>query len=232
VNQSDSVLIVSAAVSACPAAAWLTSAGFGYTHAVPEAALASYSGAPAVLLDAPADKAETILLCRALRADSRFGRIPVFVGAHQACQVDVYEAFAAGANDFIRYPEMSPREFLARLQAHMRRSVRRTPRRRVDLGHVVLDLEAHQVVGRNAASLTPREAAILTHLVGQSGRPATTEELLTDALGYPPRRGNPEVVRTHVRHLREKLEPDPNKPRFLINIPRVGYKLALAAEAL
>ena len=84
-------------------------------------------------------------------------------------------------------------------------------------------------IGDRRRALTPHEAAILRHLASCLGRCVPTEELLVEALGYPPRLGNPEIVRTHIRNLRQKLEPDPACPRFLINVPRVGYRIAAAS---
>ncbi len=163
--------------------------------------------------------------CRNLRADGRFNHIPIFWIARDAAPVDLYEAFNAGASDYV-CGISDATEFMLRLRSLLRRSPRNPPVRRLEIGDVVLDLDAHQIkAGGRDTSLTPRETAILRHLASQHGQPATTEDLLVKALGYPPRRGNPEVVRTHVRHLREKLETDPSRPEHLVNVPRVGYRL-------
>ncbi|MBM3266488.1 MAG: response regulator transcription factor [Candidatus Sericytochromatia bacterium] len=167
-----------------------------------------------------------------LRADRRYRHLGALVAACGATPVDVYEAFEAGASDVLPLP-MDEREYLLRVRAHLRRATRQAGVRRLELGDRVLDFDAHHVLLEDMRRdpLTPRETAILEYLVRRPGRPSTTEELLVEALGYPPRRGNPEVVRTHVRHLRQKVEPDPTRPRFLVNVPRVGYRLELGEAA-
>jgi DNA-binding response OmpR family regulator len=183
------------------------------------------------IVELPGEAARSLVA--ALRRDRRFDRFPLLVAPAAATPVDVYEAFEAGATDVLPLP-MNGREFALRVCAHLRRAARARGIRRIDLGGRVLDFDAHQIFegDRRIEPLTPRETAILEHLVKRPGRPATTEEILVEALGYPPRRGNPEIVRTHVRHLREKIEPDPRRPRFLVNVPRVGYRLDLGEAHL
>ncbi len=194
------------------------------------AALADPRAFGLALIELPAEAACSLVA--ALRRDRRFDRFPLLVAPTAATPVDVYEAFEAGATDVLPLP-MDAREFALRVRAHLRRAARARGIRRIDLCGRVLDFDAHQIFegGRRTEPLTPRETAILEHLVKRPGRPATTEELLVEALGYPPRRGNPEIVRTHVRHLREKIEPDPSRPRFLLNVPRVGYRLDIGEVA-
>lgn len=221
-----------------PVGGWLQAANVPHGQVAGPAATEAIAGASppfaaVVLVTAgdPGHSAQARALCRWIRGDARFRHLPLVWVVREGLPVDLYEAFNSGASDYVVNPE-DPVEFLLRLRALIRRAARHAPLRRIETGDLVLDLDAHAVhAGGRHSSLTPREAAILTYLAGRRGQPSTTEELLTGALGYPPRQGNPEVVRTHVRHLREKLEVDPSSPRILVNVPRVGYKLVLDGAA-
>ncbi|MNY70585.1 Transcriptional regulatory protein BaeR [compost metagenome] len=70
--------------------------------------------------------------------------------------------------------------------------------------------------------LTPSEFAIMSVLAGHPGRPVSTEALLVEALGEARQLGNPQVVHTHIKNLRRKLEPVPTAP-VLIRSSRRGY---------
>jgi DNA-binding response OmpR family regulator len=74
--------------------------------------------------------------------------------------------------------------------------------------------------------LTPSEFSLLRHLAARPNHPFTVESLLTDALGNPPQLGNPQLIHTHVRNMRKKLEADPQHPTLLIRHP-AGYMLAV-----
>ena len=80
------------------------------------------------------------------------------------------------------------------------------------------------MVDGRKASLTPAEFAILRLLAAQGGKAVDTERLLVEALGQPRQLGNPQVVHTHMRNLRKKLEADPKAPRLLLR-ESTGYVL-------
>lgn len=132
------------------------------------------------------------------------------------------EALAAGALDFLRKP-LDALELYCRLKSHLSRLCA-DDAETVEVGGVALDARNHVArQGERSIPLTPSECAILRFLLTHTGRAVDVETLLVQALGYPARLGNPEIVRTHVRNLRQKLEPDPASPRLIVNIPRVGY---------
>jgi DNA-binding response OmpR family regulator len=179
----------------------------------------------AAVVEASAARLRAADVCRELKGDSRLADTPVIVVADAGDRVGIYEAFQAGATDIVS-PDCDTQELALRIRAHCRRTRRKRPRRKLVLADRILDLDQHQIVGSgDPILLTPKEVDLVTYLEAKNRTPASTEELLVKALGYPPRCGNPEVVRTHIRHLREKLEPDPGNPKVVVNIPRVGYRL-------
>lgn len=166
-------------------------------------------------------------LCRVL-AERFGGQMPVIVVGATGSSDEAYECFEAGARDYLRQP-LDPLEVAWRARAHLERARCEAPDERLSAGELTLDLRNHRLGAPGAdVPVTPSECAILRLLMTQPGRAVTIETLLVEALGYPPRLGNPEVVRTHVRNLRLKLEADPHRPKLLVNRPRVGYVLEAA----
>ncbi len=181
----------------------------------------------AVVLDLDAAGPAGFDFCRSSH-ERRSASTALLVVGSEATARDRYESFAAGACDFMAKP-IDAIELGLRLRAH--RALRSQPRTApmLTLGDLQIDLGCGEVrSGDRRRTLTPHEAAILRYLSTRVGHCVPTEELLVEALGYPPRLGNPEVVRTHIRHLRQKLESDPATPRWLLNVPRVGYRIATA----
>ena len=72
--------------------------------------------------------------------------------------------------------------------------------------------------------LTPSEFAVLRLLATHAGTPLAVERLLTEALGHPRGLGNPQLIHTHMRNMRKKLEADPASPKLLLRHP-AGYML-------
>lgn len=190
--------------------------------------LSSEPGLSGLILDLDVLGAAAFELCRAARARRARDLAIVIVGSLPGPH-DRYESFASGASDFMLKP-VDALELKYRLRAHRSAGVGGDPEQLLVLGDLRVDLKCGEIQSENRRrTLTPHEAAILRHLAARIGRCVPTEELLVEALGYPPRLGNPEVVRTHIRHLRQKLEPDPTRPRWLVNVPRVGYRISAAS---
>ncbi|MBU6427556.1 MAG: response regulator transcription factor [Cyanobacteria bacterium REEB65] len=164
-------------------------------------------------------------LCRALAALPGPAGAPVVIVASEFPAEAPYESFQAGAIDFMRMP-LDPVELTWRLRSHLSLGKPEWLAERLQAGGLALDVRNHvaRLQGREIP-LTPSECAILQMLMRAPGRAITIETLLVEALGYPPRLGNPEVVRTHIRNLRLKLEAEPARPVLLVNLPRVGYLL-------
>jgi DNA-binding response OmpR family regulator len=120
----------------------------------------------------------------------------------------------------------SPRELVARVRAVLRRTggERETALPPIVVGDVTVDLERRRVtvVGR-AVELTPTEFDLLVVLARNPGRVFSRLELLDRVQGYA-FEGYERTVDAHVKNLRQKLEPDPKQPRYLLTVFGVGYK--------
>ena len=95
----------------------------------------------------------------------------------------------------------------------------------LQVGDLVIDPAAHLVtVAGMPVDLAAREFDLLHALALEAGRVVTVDDLLRRVWGAE-FIGEPQVVYVHIRWLREKIEPDPNKPLRIINVRGVGYKL-------
>jgi len=183
-----------------------------------------------IVADAELSGMDGFLLVRRLRAIATFLDTPIVMLTRTTAQK--YQAFEAGADDVLTKP-IDALEFQYRLQAHLRPRFRRLAAQSepVEAGpaHIKLKLDPRTQsveLGETKAELTPSEYAILCYLAAHPEAPATTQTLLVDALGMAPGLGNPQLVHTHIRNLRRKLEKTPSKPELLL-FARRGYWLKL-----
>ena len=172
-----------------------------------------------LLLPGKMDGYET---CRRIR---EFSTVPVIMVTARAHEDEKLRGFEAGADDYVTKP-FSARELLARVKALLRRShVPAAAPPRIRLGELEVDIAAHLVVGDAApVHLTPTEMRLLVVLARHANRVVPHASLLTEVWG-PEYRDEVDYLRTYIRYLRQKLEPDPTNPRYLVTTPGVGYRL-------
>lgn len=178
-----------------------------------------------VILDLMLPKMDGWEVCRRLRKRSE---VPVIMLTARGDEIDRVSGLTLGADDYVVKP-FSPRELVARVQAVLRRSG--SPGRKATgvLVYLQISLDTEKrrltVNGRSVA-VTPHEYTLLETLMGSAGRVFTRQELL-DRL-YP--RGETvvidRVVDVHVGKLRQKIEPDLNRPRYILTERGIGYRFA------
>lgn len=183
-----------------------------------------------ILLDARLPDISGFDVCRQLRAEGK--RQPILMVTARDEEVDKVLGLELGADDYIVKP-FSLRELISRIRAALRRSygelaadVATEPRQHeIRFGNVVLDT-ARLTVERDgqAVQLTPTEYKLLRYLVTHPRRPFTRAALIEAVWGYDGDIGDDRTVDVHIRHLREKLEDDPARPRWLQTVRGVGYK--------
>jgi two-component system KDP operon response regulator KdpE len=162
-------------------------------------------------------------ICRRIR---EFSMVPVVMLTASAREEEKLAGFDAGADDYITKP-FSSRELLARVQAVLRRTqVRQDSPAVIEVGELTINLASQRVtVADEPVHLTPTEYRLLLALARQPDRVMTHTALLTEVWGAE-YRDEVEYLRTYIRYLRQKLEPDPTKPRYLITRAGVGYSLS------
>ena len=163
-------------------------------------------------------------LCHRLRGVAQLMDTPIVALGARGDQARKYQAFYVGVNDYVELP-FDGVEFAFRLRAPLRPRLRSEATDSITCGSLTLEPATRQaMVDGRKASLTPAEFAILRLLAAQGGKAVDTERLLVEALGQPRQLGNPQVVHTHMRNLRKKLEADPKAPRLLLR-ESTGYVL-------
>ena len=123
----------------------------------------------------------------------------------------------------------SPRELVERVKAVLRRTYRSTTGRKMILSHadVILDIKKRRLsVGGQQVSLTPHEHALLKALMSAPGRIFTRDELLDRLYSRGEAVVIDRVVDVHIGKLRQKIEPNPSKPRYILTVRGIGYQFA------
>ncbi len=177
-----------------------------------------------ILLDLGLPDLDGLEVTRRLR---EWTTVPIIVISARGQDDDKISALDAGADDYLTKP-FSVGELLARIRVALRHSAARSadkPEPVFRLEELRVDLAKRQVfLGEREVHLTPTEYKLLTVLIQHAGRVVTHRQLLKEVWG-PPHTDNTQYLRVYMAQLRQKLEPNPARPRFLINEPGVGYRL-------
>jgi DNA-binding response OmpR family regulator len=177
-----------------------------------------------VILDLMLPKLDGYAVCRRIR---EFSAVPVIMLTARSAQVDLVHGFEVGADDYLTKP-FSVTELLMRVQAVLRRS--KWPeeivlRQGFKAGPIEIDFAQHRVtVAGEPVKLTPTEYRLLAYLASNANRVIIHRELLRAVWG-PEYGDETEYLRVYMRYLRQKLEPDPSDPRYLLTQPGAGYML-------
>jgi two-component system KDP operon response regulator KdpE len=159
-------------------------------------------------------------VCRELR---RWNTAPILVLSAVGEEKEKIEALDAGADDYVTKP-FSGDELLARLRAALRRAAP-SPDPVVAVGDLRIDLDKRAVTMAGApVSLTPIEYDLLRLLAENQGK-LLTHPMILRAIWGPAFQEESNYLHVHVSHLRRKIEPDPARPRYILNQAGVGYRL-------
>jgi len=214
----------------------LKQAGHTVTQAVDgEKALIEFAaGRPdVVVLDLLLPGLDGVEVCRSIRATSQ---IPILMLTALAREEEVVRGLDMGADDYLTKP-FGIREMLARVNALARRSaVDAAPTRDPEVltvGDIAIDVGRHQVAVRDErVELTPTEFRLLYYLARHAGRVLPARILVREAQEYDCEdREAQDIVKVHIRHLRGKIEPDPQNPKYIVNVRSFGYMLDTPSAA-
>ncbi|HEX3264735.1 MAG TPA: response regulator transcription factor [Candidatus Limnocylindrales bacterium] len=176
-----------------------------------------------VVLDLGLPGIDGLEVMRRIRAN---GPIPIVVLTARDTELDKLLGLELGADDYVTKP-FSPRELVARVRAVLRRAERSTaPSDRVAVGDLVLDVPRLRVtVSGQPVDLTPTEFSILATMARDPGRVFTRSQLL-DAVHGVAFEAYERAIDAHVKNIRRKLEPEPARPRYVLTVYGVGYRVA------
>jgi two-component system KDP operon response regulator KdpE len=192
------------------------------TAATAKEALARAAMRPpeAVILDVLLPDGSGTDVARELR---RWSSAPILVLSAVGEEKEKIAALDAGADDYVTKP-FSGDELLARLRAALRRTAP-SGEPVLEIGDLRIDRVKRTVAVRGKpVSLTPTEWDLLRLLAENEGKLLTHPAILR-AIWGPAYREESNYLHVYVSHLRRKIEPDPARPRYLLNQPGVGYRL-------
>ncbi len=151
--------------------------------------------------------------------------VPLIVLSVRADEQEKVRLLELGADDYVVKP-FGMAELLARSRAAMRRRVRTEPGEpEMTVGKLTIDPQLRMVtVGGTRIAVTPKEYRLLDLLAQHAGNVVTHYHLLQRIWG-PDHTGDTHYLRMLVRKLRQKIERDPTRPRILLTVPNIGYRL-------
>ena len=184
-----------------------------------------------VILDLMLPKIDGLEVCKHIRRDSD---VPIIMVTARDEEIDKLLGLELGADDYITKP-FSLRELKARIKAVLRRtksgSVKGNDEEILTFGTLEVDLGRREVKQQGKIiDLTPSEYAILITLCQNIGRPYSRLQLLNATLGES-YAGYERAIDTHVSNLRKKIEPNPQKPVYILTVYGLGYKFGDHYEA-
>jgi two-component system KDP operon response regulator KdpE len=174
-----------------------------------------------VILDLMLPGLSGLDVCRALRAASA---VPILVLSARGEEQTKVQALDLGADDYLTKP-FGMDELLARVRALLRRLGATNTAGTLQIGALVVDLDARQVSrDGQALDLTPREFDVLAFLIRHAGKVVTHRLLLAEVWG-PQYKGETQYLHVFINRLRAKIEDDPAHPRYIATEPGVGYRV-------
>jgi DNA-binding response OmpR family regulator len=201
-----------------------------------------------VILDVIMPGMDGYEVCRALRSDLELADLPVLFLTAKIKEVDRITGFQAGGDDYLCKP-FNLDELILRVRAILRRT-RPSPSAIQDdsaqasqavpseneqslaVGDFLLNTRTFelQTPDHGKIRLTPVQFDLLYHLMTHAGEVFSPGRLLDEVWDYPSGQGSPDLVRVHIKMLRERIEQDPRKPAFICTVPGSGYTIPVCEE--
>lgn len=152
--------------------------------------------------------------------------VPVIILTVKSDEEDRIHGLELGADDYVTKP-FSPRELASRIRAVLRRTQTAAPAEKNEIvvdDDLTIDFKKREVIARGTRiKLRPTEYRLLYHLVSNAGYVMTHDMLLAKVWGHE-YRDESQYVRLYINYLRQKIEPDPSNPRYILTEHGVGYR--------
>lgn len=208
-----------------------------------------------VILDIIMPGMDGYAVCREMRADPILANIPILFLTAKAKDEDKIAGFIAGADDYLCKPfnvdelTLRIRAILRRVNFRERTEkdlqpdievrspdetvaikepvIRPVSRHEIVVGPYVLNVRSYelQTISKGKIRLTPVQFDLLYHLMSHPGEIFSPARLLDEVWDYPSDAGSPDLVRVHIKNLRERVEENPRSPKFIQTVPGYGYTI-------
>jgi two-component system, OmpR family, KDP operon response regulator KdpE len=179
-----------------------------------------------VITDLAMPHMDGLELCRRIRMTLE---VPIIVLSVKGDERTKVQALDAGADDYVTKP-VGMNELTARVRANLRRAPLADADKVIKAGGIRIDVDAHRVTVRGREMrLTPKEFEVLVYLARNRGKVVSHRSLLAAVWGGESTE-QPEYLRVFINRLRNKLEPDPDSPRYITTEPWVGYRFNSEGE--
>ena len=174
-----------------------------------------------VILDLGLPDMQGLELLRQIRALSE--DVPILVLSSRGDETAKVEALDLGADDYVTKP-FGMEELLARIRTALRHQLHVQGERPIfTLGELSVDLVRRIVkINGHQVKLSPKEYELLRIMVQHAGKVLTHKFLMKELWATPI---DPQYLRVYVRQLRQKIEPDPARPHYLLTETGIGYRL-------
>ncbi len=204
-----------------------------------------------VILDIIMPDMDGYQVCRAMRADPVLAETPILFLTAKVKPQDKIAGFKAGGDDYLCKP-FNVDELILRVQAILRRTKLVTsgqekhatshnqsyakanslPAHCLVIENFVLDTRTFELntPGHGKIRLTPLQFDLLYHLMTHPGVTFSPARLLDEIWDFPSGKGSPDLVRVHIKTLRERVEDDPSLPTFIRTVPGRGYTVGSLQE--
>lgn len=204
-----------------------------------------------VILDVIMPGMDGFAVCREMRADPILAEVPILFLTARTKPEDRIMGFHVGADDYLSKP-FNLDELTLRVRAILRRTrpkpvINPSPDAEpgskdaaaaqssgsaknefsLSIKGYVLDSKTFELAipGRDVVRLTPIQFDLLYHLMSHPGEIFSPARLLDEVWDYPSDAGSPDLVRVHIKNLRERVELDPREPTFIETVPGFGYTI-------
>lgn len=179
------------------------------------------------ILDVMTPEIDGFTLCNKIRRKYNF---PILFVTAKIEEIDKIHGLTLGADDYITKP-FEPLELVARVKAHLRRykeynGQEKNDENKIDFRNIVINNKNHECfVNETLVDLTPLEFSIFWTLCKNRGNVVKTEDLFQEVWQEKYYEQDNNTVMVHIRHLREKLQDNSRKPKYIKTIWGVGYKI-------
>jgi len=181
------------------------------------------------LLDVMLPDENGFAICQRIREKHNF---PIIMLTAKGEEIDKITGLTLGADDYITKP-FQPLEMIARVKAQLRRFTKYNSsvepsqeENNIVFSGLVLDKDTHEcMLNEKQLSLTPTEFSILWVLASNRGRVVSSEELFHEVWGDKYYTSSNNTVMVHIRHIREKMHDNAERPKYIKTVWGVGYKI-------